>query len=75
MDYSKHFESLMERVAYLYFACKTVGLVILVDLYVFKKPQITLFLVIVALCYYLNLKFFKWYQQSAERKRTSLLPS
>jgi hypothetical protein len=73
MDYSKHFESLMERVAYLYFACKTVGLVILVDLYVFKKPQITLFLIIVAGCYYVNLKLFKWYQRFIKEKESSAL--
>ncbi len=74
---NEHFEQLMERVAYLYFACKTFGLVILIDLFVFKKPAITLFVLLVAGCYYGNLKLFTWLTRYSQKKKSNavqLLP-
>jgi hypothetical protein len=46
-------------IAYAYFVCRTLGLAILIDFYIFKKPDITLFLIILAFCCYFNFKFYK----------------
>jgi hypothetical protein len=47
-------------IAYTYFICKTLGLSILIDYYIFKRPNITLFLFIFLCCYSVNLIFFKY---------------
>jgi hypothetical protein len=47
-------------VAYAYFICKTLGLSILIDFYIFRRPNITLLLFIFICCYSLNLIFIKY---------------
>lgn len=47
-------------VAYTYFACKTLGLFILIDIFIFKRPNTTLFLFIFLCCYYFNLRLNKY---------------
>src|SRR3989338_7094227 len=48
-------------IAYTYFICKTLGLLILIDLFIFKKPIATLFIFVYLFCYYFNLKLYKSY--------------
>ena len=48
-------------IAYTYFICKTLGLLILIDFFIFKKPIATLFIFIYLFCYYFNIKLYKAY--------------
>jgi hypothetical protein len=52
-------------IAYAYFICRTLGLSILIDFYIFRKPDITLFLLILSCCCYFNLKLIKYISSSA----------
>lgn len=47
-------------IAYTYFICKTLGLLILIDLFIFRRPNTTLFIFIFLSCYYFNLKLYKY---------------
>ena len=55
-------------IAYTYFICKTLGLLILVDIFIFKKPIATLFIFIYLFCYYFNLKLYKAYFKKRSKK-------
>lgn len=46
-------------IAYTYFVCKTLGLLILIDVFIFRRPTIILFAFIFLYCYYLNPKLYK----------------
>ncbi len=48
-------------IAYTYFVCKTLGLFILLDVFIFRRPTVILFALILLCCYYLNLKLYKLY--------------
>ena len=48
-------------IAYTYFICKTLGLLILIDFFIFKKPIITLFIFICLFCLYFNSKLYGVY--------------
>lgn len=48
-------------IAYTYFVCKTLGLLILVDVFIFRRPTIMLLGLIFLCCYGLNRKLYKLY--------------
>ena len=48
-------------IAYTYFICKTLGLLILIDFFIFKKPITTLFIFIYFFCLYFNTKLYRVY--------------
>lgn len=54
-------EWLWKLIAYTYFASKTLGLLILVDVFIFGRPTMMLFAFIFLCCSYLNLKLYKLY--------------
>ena len=56
-------------IAYTYFICKTLGLLILVDIFIFKKPIATLFTFVYLFCYYFNLKLYKAYFRKKDQRR------
>lgn len=56
-------------IAYTYFICKTLGLLILIDLIIFKKPSATLFISICLFCYYFSLKLYKSYFINKDKRR------
>lgn len=56
-------------IAYTYFICKTLGLLILIDLLIFKKPIATLFIFILLFCYYFNIKIYKAYCRKKDQRR------
>jgi len=47
-------------IAYAYFICKTLGLLILVSLLVFGRLSTALFILILLSCYFLGLKLFRY---------------
>lgn len=47
-------------IAYTYFICKTLGLFILIDLFIFGGKNIILLIFILLGCFYLNLKLYKY---------------
>ena len=56
-------------IAYTYFICKTLGLLILIDLFIFNKPIAILFIFTCLSCYYLNLKLYKAYFRKKDQRR------
>ena len=48
-------------IAYTYFVCKTLGLLLLIDVFIFRRPTIVLFALIFLCFYLLNLKLSKLY--------------
>lgn len=48
-------------IAYTYFICKTLGLLILVDVFIFNRPNLILFTFIFFCFYYFNRKLYKLY--------------
>ena len=57
----KHIDSELfwRFIAYAYFICKTLGLLILISLLIFGKLSTALFILILLSCYFLGLKLFK----------------
>lgn len=54
-----NYEWLWNLIAFGYFVCKTLGLLILIDVFIFGRPTIVLFAFILLCFSYLNLKFYK----------------
>jgi hypothetical protein len=52
-------DSFWEILAWIFFIANTLCIVELIDVLLFKKPYITFFLVIFAICFYLNRKIYK----------------
>lgn len=54
-----NYEWLWNLIAFGYFVCKTLGLLILIDVIIFGRPTIILFAFILLCFYYLDLKLYK----------------
>lgn len=54
-----NYEWLWNLIAFGYFVCKTLGLLILIDVFIFGRPTIILFAFILLCFSYLNLKLYK----------------
>jgi hypothetical protein len=53
-------DSFWEILAWIFFIANTLCIVELIDVLLFKKPFITFFLMIFAVCYFLNRKVYKY---------------
>lgn len=53
-------EQFWSIIAYTYFICKTLGLLLLIGLLFLGKLHTILFIIIFLCCYYLNQKFYKY---------------
>lgn len=47
-------------ISYTYFICRTLGLLILIDIFIFGRPHAILFIFILLYCCYLNLKLYRY---------------
>ena len=48
-------------IAYTYFVCKTLGLLLLIDVLIFRRPTMMLFALVFLCFYFLNIKLYKLY--------------
>lgn len=62
-------EKIWHGFAYVYFILRTLALAELVDVFIFGRPLVTLFLLVFGVCYYVNLKLYKLLKKYAGRSR------